>query len=59
MEMFFRFNLGPLNLLDSLVNEVLASDASESYLRKESRISQIISKDLHKSASIATFQKNS
>jgi hypothetical protein len=40
-----------------LINEVLASDRY--YLRKEDRISQFtISKDVHKSAAIATFQTN-
>ena len=44
MEMFFRVNLGPLHLLD------------KSYLRKESIISQIVSKDLNKSLAVASFK---
>ena len=53
MEMVLRTNLGPLHLLDSLIQD----DSKNSYLRKEARISQIVSKDIHKSASIASFQK--
>ena len=47
MEMFFRVNLGPLHLLD------------KSYLRKESIISQIVSKDLNKSLAVASFSTTS
>ena len=53
MEMVLRTNLGPLHLLDSLIQD----DSKNSYLRKEARISQIVSKDIHKSASIASFQR--
>ena len=45
-------------LLDNLVDEVIASEPDKSYLRKESRISQIASNDLKKSAAIATFEQN-
>ena len=56
MELVLRVNLGPLNELKGLINEVLASDPDRSYLRKEDRISQLAaSKDVHKSAAIATF----
>ena len=58
MEMFLRVNLGPLHLLESLVDEILSNDFNKSYLRKETRISQIVSKDINKSTAIATFQKN-
>ena len=48
-----------LNKLKGLINEVLASDPNRSYLRKEDRIAQLAaSKDVHKSAAIATFQTN-
>ena len=57
MEMVLRTNLGPLHLLDSLIQDVLTADSKNSYLRKEARISQIVSKDIHKSASIASSQK--
>ena len=58
MEMFLRVNLGPLHLLESLVDEILSNDFNKSYLRKDARISQIVSKDINKSTAIATFQKN-
>ena len=58
MEMVLRVNLGPLHLMDNLVDEVLASQG-KSYMRKESRISQIVSKDLSKSAAISLFEKES
>ena len=59
MELVLRVNLGPLNELKGLINEVLASDPDRSYLRKEDRISQLVaSKDVHKSSAIATFQTN-
>jgi hypothetical protein len=49
--------LGPLNVLKGLINEVLASDPDRSYLIKEDRISQLAaSNDVHKSAAIASFQ---
>ena len=56
---YFSMELGPLNVLKGLINEVLASDPDRSYLRKEDRISQLAaSKDVNKSAAIATFQTN-
>ena len=57
MEMFLRVNLGPLHLLESLVDEILSNDFNKSYLRKETRISQIVSKGINKSTAIATFHK--
>ena len=57
MEMFLRFNLGPLHKLEGLVAEVLAFDSSKRFFRKETRMSKLISKDVNKSASIATFEK--
>ena len=57
IELVLRVNLGPLNVLKGLINEVLASDPDRSYLRKEDRISQLTaSNDVHKSAAIASFQ---
>jgi hypothetical protein len=41
MELVLRVNLGKLNMLKGLINEVLASDPDRSYLRKEDRISQL------------------
>ena len=56
---YFSMELGPLNVLKGLINEVLASDPDRSYLRKEDRISQLTaSNNVHKSAAIATFQTN-
>ena len=57
MELVLRVNLGPLHLLDPLIEEILLQDP-KTYLRKETRISQIVSKDINKSSAIATFQKN-
>ena len=55
-EMVSRVNLGPLYILDEgLFNEVFEFDKGKSYLRKESRIYQLISKDLNKSADVSTF----
>ncbi len=60
MELVLRVNLGPLDGLKGLINEVLASDPDRSYLRKEVRISQLTASnnDAHKSAAIASFQTN-
>ena len=49
-ELVLNFNLGPLKDLDGLIDEVLALDSANSYLRKQ---------DLNKSAALATFQKKS
>ena len=35
MELVLRVNLGPLDVLKGLINEVLASDPDRAYLRKE------------------------
>ena len=52
--MVLRVNLGTLHILDEgLVNKVFEFDKRKSYLRKESRIYQLISKDLK------TFEKKS
>ena len=61
MNDFYKHNLHWLLTLktNKLINEVLASDPDRSYFRKEDRISQLAaSKDVHKSAAIATFQTN-
>ena len=42
--------------MDNLINEVFATDPAKSYVRKESIISRVASKDLNKSAAIATFE---
>ena len=52
------FNLGPLHLLDNFVKEILASDSTKSYLRKEQyKISRIVTNDLNKSAAMETIEK--
>ena len=58
MEMMLQFNVGPIHLVESLICDILASENKKLYLRKESKISQIVSKDFNKSAAIATFEKN-
>ena len=35
IEIYLKFNLGPLHLLDNFVKEILAFDSTKSYLRKE------------------------
>ena len=59
MEMVLRFNLGPIHLLDGLIDEVFNSESGKPYLRKETQISRVTSKNLNKSASIVTYEKNS
>ena len=50
-------NLGPINVLNGLINENFDSDPDRSYLAKEYRISQLTeSKHVHKSAAIAPLQ---
>ena len=57
-EIVLRVNLGPLHILaEGLVNEVFEFDKDKSYLRKESRLSNLVSKDLNKSAAVLTFEK--
>ena len=50
IEMYLKFNLGPLHLLDNFVKEILASDSSQSYLRKEqAKKRRLVTNDLNKS----------
>ena len=58
MEMVLRFNLGPLHLLDNLIEEIFTSESSKTYVRKETKISRLITKDLNKSAAVDTFDKH-
>ena len=58
IEMYLKFNLGPLHLLDNFVKEILASDSTKSYLRKEqTKISRLVTNDLNKSAAMETIEK--
>ena len=51
-------NLESLHTLaEGLVNEVFEFDKGKSYLRKESRLSQLVTKDLNKSAAVSIFEK--
>ena len=50
IEMYLKFNVGPLHLLDNFVKEILASDSSQSYLRKEqAKKRRLVTNDLNKS----------
>ena len=58
IEMYLKFNLGPLHLLDNFVKEILASDSTKSYLRTEqAKISRLVTNDLNKSAAMETIEK--
>ena len=58
IEIYLKFNLGPLHLLDNFVKEILASDSTKSYLRKEqAKISRLVTNDLNKSAAMETIEK--
>ena len=56
--MNLKFNLGPLHLLNNFVKEILASDSSQSYLRKEqAKKRRLVTNDLNKSAAMETIEK--
>ena len=56
--MYLKFNLGPLHLLDNFFKEILASDSSQSYLRKEqAKKRRLVTNDLNKSAAMETIEK--
>ena len=57
VEMFLRFNLGPLHKLDGLVAEIFAFNSKKSYVREEKIISLLPSGDPAKSNAISTFEK--
>ena len=58
IEMYLKFNLGPLHLLDNFVKEILASESTKSYLRKEkAKISRFVTNDLNKSSAMETIEK--
>ena len=57
-EMYLKFNLGPLHLLNKFIKESLPSDSTKSYLRKEQyKISRLVTNDLNKSAAMETIEK--
>ena len=56
--MNLKFNLGPLHFLDNFVKEILASDSSQSYLRKEeAKTKRLVTNDLNNSAAMETIEK--
>ena len=52
MEMVLGFNLGPFHLLDGLIEDILSFDSKKSYIRKQAKISRVVTNDLNKSAAI-------
>ena len=57
MELFLKFNLGPLHLLNnSSVDEVLKKEPV-SFIRKETRSELLSSKDVRITAAVHTYQK--
>ena len=57
MELILRVNLGPLNVLKGLINEVLASHPDRSYLRKEDKISQLAARMSTKVQQLQPFRQ--
>ena len=57
--MYLRFDLGPIHLLDGLIDEIMRTDSSKSYIRKKNKLSRVVSKNVNKSAAIQTFEKKS
>ena len=47
MEMVLKFNLGPIHLLDGLIDKIFTSDSTKTYLRKEAKISRIVRRLFH------------
>jgi hypothetical protein len=58
-ELVLNFNLGLLKDLDGLIDEVLALDSAKSYLKNQVEIGRTTTRDLKKSAALATFKKKS
>ena len=56
MELVLRFNLGPLHLLEGLVNEIQNTQNKE-YQRKDKR-NRFQTSDFNISASVQTYRKN-
>ena len=57
IEMYIKFNLGPLHLLNNFVKEILASDSSQSYLRKvQAMTMKLVTNDLSKSTAMETIK---
>ena len=58
MELVLRFNLGPLHLMDKLIEEVLKSQNKE-YVRRVQRKDKLIMRDVNVSAAVKTFRQQS
>ena len=58
MEIYLRFNLGPLHLMKDLIKEVLSDKNSKSYTRKGEDASQFTTKDINKNSTIANYEEN-
>ena len=56
MEMVLRFNLGPLHLLDTLIDDILTTKPVD-FVRKETRENRLSSKDVNTSAAVNTFRE--
>ena len=57
IEMYLRFNLGPLHLSDGLINEILAFDTNKTYLRVGTDPNRLTTKNVHKSSGVGGFEK--
>ena len=57
MEIMMNFNLGPMHCLDSVINQVLASDKSKTYIRGTLLEGRLKTKDVNKSSAIETFEE--
>ena len=58
IEMYLRWNLGPLHFLKNLIEDIYRRE-KKLFVRKTSRIDQVVTKDLTKSAAISSFEKKS
>ena len=58
MEIVLRFNLGPLHLMDGLIQDILKCQHKD-YIRKVKRVDKLVSKDIKVSAAINTFRQKS
>ena len=56
IELILRWNLGPLHYHNNFVEKVYKRDKKE-YLRRTKRVDKVVTKDLTKSAVVASFQK--
>mgnify|MGYP001479848602 CR=1 FL=1 len=57
IEMYLRFNLGPLHHSDGLIKEILAFDSKKTYIMTGTIASRMASKEVGKSSAISTFEE--